>query len=109
MLLDRRLRLALRALLIALWAVATVFAPAHAAIDALEDPCQHAAAVDVADGHADKDFHATHDCGTCHVHVLAAPAVQALKSQPRSENRVVVDASAGPSAKADGPYRPPQA
>ncbi len=109
MLLDRRLRLALRALLIALWAVATVFAPAHAAVDALEDPCQHAAAVDVADGPADKDFHATHDCGTCHVHVIPAPAAQALKPAPRSKARVGVETSAGPSAKADGLYRPPQA
>lgn len=107
-----RLGAVFRALLIAFWAVSATFAPAHATMDALEDPCHTAASIDShasAPGDLDQKFHAVHDCGTCHVHVLPAPTGGALKPAIRGEARVLADARGGPSARADGPFRPPRA
>lgn len=112
------LSLALRGLLVALWVASALFAPAHAAIDALEDPCLQTVAADTssadvsapdADDDLDQKFHALHDCGTCHAHVLVAPVQVAAKPRFEAMTRVIVRHEAVTSDPAAGPFRPPRA
>jgi hypothetical protein len=109
--LRNRFGFAFRALLVALWAISAAFAPAHAAADALNDPCAQVgvSAPEEMGGDPDEAFHERHDCGTCHAHVLFLPASQALKAVPRVRTALFADAKASPAARADGPFRPPRA